>query len=176
MKDQVDDLTRRRIPAAALHSLASPDFRPDYRRLRDGAASCRRADGQAGRPNMAALTATATPEVRADTAALLGLIEPRVIVAGLDRPNIRPIVRPVSGEALEHLKLRRMNRVRRGGRLPAGDDPPLLRRSRGARAVRRVRLVRRRERLGEANRLLLRRSCRASRGRGVASHAPTVAS
>jgi ATP-dependent DNA helicase RecQ len=153
MKDQVDELTRRGIRAAAVHSLASPearraalaaaragalrllyvaperfassaflrlveelpvarfvideahcvsewghDFRPDYRRLRAAADQCRRADGQPGRPPMAALTATATPEVRDDIVGLLGLREPRVIVAGFDRPNIHPRVRPVSGE------------------------------------------------------------------------------
>jgi ATP-dependent DNA helicase RecQ len=37
---------------------------------------------------MAAFTATATGEVRDDVAALLGLREPQVLVAGFDRPNI----------------------------------------------------------------------------------------
>ena len=45
------------------------------------------------------MTATATPEVRGDIVDLLGLSEPLVIVAGFDRPNIHPTVRPVSGEA-----------------------------------------------------------------------------
>ena len=45
------------------------------------------------------MTATATPEVRDDIVELLGLSEPEVIVAGFDRPNIHPAVRPVSGEA-----------------------------------------------------------------------------
>jgi superfamily II DNA helicase RecQ len=75
------------------------DFRPDYRVLREAAASCCRADGQPGRPPMAAFTATATPEVRADVVQLLGLTDPRVIVAGFDRPNIHPAVRPVSETA-----------------------------------------------------------------------------
>ena len=47
---------------------------------------------------MAAPTATATPEVRDDIVQLLGLREPHVVVAGFDRPNIYPRVRPVSGE------------------------------------------------------------------------------
>jgi ATP-dependent DNA helicase RecQ len=64
------------------------DFRPDYRRLRAAAAVCRRSDGLAGRPPMAAFTATATQEVRDDVSALLGLEEPQVLVAGFDRPNI----------------------------------------------------------------------------------------
>ena len=51
---------------------------------------CRRSDGLAGRPPMAAFTATATPEVRDDIVELLGLAEPRIVVAGFDRPNIYP--------------------------------------------------------------------------------------
>ena len=74
------------------------DFRPDYRRLADAARRCRRADGDAARPAMAAFTATATPEVRDDIVALLGLVHPRVFVAGFDRPNIHLEVRRVSGD------------------------------------------------------------------------------
>jgi ATP-dependent DNA helicase RecQ len=153
MKDQVDELNRRAIRAAALHSMLSSDvrqqtlhaaqrgeirllyvaperfasdhflrtlsnlpvarfvvdeahcvsewghdFRPDYRRLKDAAARCRRSDGQAGRPPIAAFTATATPEVRDDIVDLLGLARPRVVVAGFDRPNIELRVRPVAGD------------------------------------------------------------------------------
>ena len=64
------------------------DFRPDYRRLRAAAALCRASDRASGRPPIAAFTATATPEVRDDIVALLGLDEPQVLVAGFDRPNI----------------------------------------------------------------------------------------
>jgi len=168
MKDQVDELTRRGIRAAAVHSLISPaarraaldaaraetlqllyvaperfaspaflrllehlkvarfvvdeahcvsewghDFRPDYCRLREAAAACSRADRQPGRPPMAAFTATATPEVRADVVQLLGLTDPRVIVAGFDRPNIHPAVRPVSGEAEKQRLLPDLVRDRR---------------------------------------------------------------
>ena len=157
MKDQVDELNRRGVRAAALHSMLSGDartealraarsgqlrllyvaperfayeqfvqmlrdgpvarfvvdeahcvsewghdFRPDYRRLRDAAAACRRGDGRAGRPPLAAFTATATPEVRDDIVDLLGLARPHVIVAGFDRPNIHLRVRPVSGENEKH--------------------------------------------------------------------------
>jgi ATP-dependent DNA helicase RecQ len=157
MKDQVDELGRRGIRAAALHSLLQPDarrdalasararelsllyvaperfasdrfldllrelpvarfvvdeahcvsewghdFRPDYRRLRSAAAECRRSDGGAGRPPLAAFTATATPEVRDDIVDLLGLADPRIVVAGFDRPNIGLEVRPVSGDLEKH--------------------------------------------------------------------------
>jgi ATP-dependent DNA helicase RecQ len=153
MKDQVDELNRRGIAAAALHSMLTPearraayraaragecrllyvaperfasdhflqalreipvarfvvdeahcvsewghDFRPDYRRLADAAALCRRSDGNAGRPPVAAFTATATPEVREDIVALLAMTSPHVVVAGFDRPNIMLHVRPVSGD------------------------------------------------------------------------------
>jgi ATP-dependent DNA helicase RecQ len=84
------------------------DFRPDYRRLRAAAGACRRSDGKAGRPPMAALTATATSEVRDDIAALLGLDSPQILVAGFDRPNIYLCVEPVEDdqdkqERLPHL-------------------------------------------------------------------------
>ncbi|MEP6994338.1 MAG: ATP-dependent DNA helicase RecQ [Acidobacteriota bacterium] len=153
MKDQVDELARKGIAAAALHSLASSaqrraaeaamregrlrllyvaperfasasfqrllaevplarfavdeahcvsewghDFRPDYRALADAARRCRRADGAPGRPPITAFTATATPEVREDIVALLGLENPEVFVAGFDRPNLFLDVRKVSGE------------------------------------------------------------------------------
>jgi ATP-dependent DNA helicase RecQ len=157
MKDQVDELNRRGIRAAALHSALSSearreafrlvrsgechllyvaperfasehfvrtlqqipvsrfvvdeahcvsewghDFRPDYRRLKEASSACRRSDGRAGRPPMAAFTATATPEVRDDIVGLLGLSDPRVVVAGFDRPNIALSVRPVSGDIEKH--------------------------------------------------------------------------
>jgi ATP-dependent DNA helicase RecQ len=153
MKDQVDELDRKGIAAAALHSLMPPaereraiaaasagrlrllyvaperfasprfeavlartplarfavdeahcvsewghDFRPDYRALAGAAARCRRADGKPGRPPILAFTATATPEVRDDVVALLGLRDPALFVTGFDRPNLVLDVRRVSGE------------------------------------------------------------------------------
>ncbi|HEY6188531.1 MAG TPA: RecQ family ATP-dependent DNA helicase [Pyrinomonadaceae bacterium] len=57
------------------------DFRPDYLRLRE-------AIEQIGRPQIAALTATATPHVRADIIEQLALSAPRAFVSGFDRPNL----------------------------------------------------------------------------------------
>lgn len=62
-----------------------PDFRPSYRRIAEGAEAL-------GRPPVIAVTATATPEVRADIAEQLGLREPSVLVRGFDRPNLIPSV------------------------------------------------------------------------------------
>ncbi|MCA1816194.1 MAG: RecQ family ATP-dependent DNA helicase, partial [Acidobacteria bacterium] len=57
------------------------DFRPDYLRLKH-------AIEQVGRPQVVALTATATPYVRSDIIEQLGLRSPRAFVSGFDRPNL----------------------------------------------------------------------------------------
>ncbi|MBU0553348.1 ATP-dependent DNA helicase [Myxococcota bacterium] len=57
------------------------DFRPDYVRLGEIIAELRP-------PRLLACTATATPEVRQDISTVLGLIEPRVHVAGFLRDNL----------------------------------------------------------------------------------------
>ena len=57
------------------------DFRPDYLDLPHAIAAL-------GRPPVLAMTATASPQVRDDIIARLGLREPRVLVRGFDRPNI----------------------------------------------------------------------------------------
>jgi ATP-dependent DNA helicase RecQ len=67
------------------------DFRPDYLRLKQATA-------QLGDPQIIALTATATAQVRADIVEQLGLIDPRVFVAGFDRPNLNLSVVPVKTE------------------------------------------------------------------------------
>lgn len=57
------------------------DFRPSFRRIADVAVAM-------GRPQIIALTATATPAVRADIVRELRLRAPRVIVEGFDRVNL----------------------------------------------------------------------------------------
>ncbi len=57
------------------------DFRPDY--LQIGPAIER-----LGHPVVLAMTATASPEVRAEVIQRLGMLHPKVFVSGFDRPNI----------------------------------------------------------------------------------------
>jgi len=57
------------------------DFRPSYLRLKEAIKYC-------GSPVVAALTATATPEVRADIAKQLGLTDYENIISGFARPNL----------------------------------------------------------------------------------------
>ena len=57
------------------------DFRPDYLRLREAAEAL-------GRPQIIALTATATPFVRSDISEQLGLRSPANSIAGFDRHNL----------------------------------------------------------------------------------------
>jgi ATP-dependent DNA helicase RecQ len=144
MKDQVDTLVRKGIPAAGLHGGLSAgeqadalararasdvrllyvaperlaagrtlaalarmriallavdeahcisewghDFRPAYRSV----AAFR---GPLGSPPTIALTATATPEVRADIVAVCALRDPVRVTAGFDRPNLHYVVRRVA--------------------------------------------------------------------------------
>jgi ATP-dependent DNA helicase RecQ len=102
----VSELTVARFVIDEAHCVSQwgHDFRPDYRRLKAAAGFCRAGDRAVGRPPMAAFTATATPEVRDDIVALLGLEQPQVLVAGFDRPNIYLRVEPIDGgEAKERL-------------------------------------------------------------------------
>ncbi len=72
------------------------DFRPEYRQLR--AVRDEFPDA-----SMHAYTATATPEVRRDIAAQLGLKDPLVLVGDFDRPNLTYRVLPRHDEAKQVL-------------------------------------------------------------------------
>src|SRR3954454_23874989 len=67
------------------------DFRPEYQQLAKARENLRAA-------RVLALTATATPEVRRDIADALELRDPRIFVAGFDRPNLFIEVLRVSGD------------------------------------------------------------------------------
>ncbi|MGZ8494183.1 MAG: RecQ family ATP-dependent DNA helicase, partial [Gemmatirosa sp.] len=68
------------------------DFRPSYLRMR-------RVREALGDPVTIALTATATPEVRKDIAAQLGLDQPETVITGFDRTNLHYHVLPVKNDA-----------------------------------------------------------------------------
>ncbi len=68
------------------------DFRPDYLVLGSVAQ-------QLGRPPILALTATATPWLRAEIMERLGLRSPELVVRGVDRPNLFLEVARVRSEA-----------------------------------------------------------------------------
>ena len=75
-----------------------PRLPPDYLRL--GAAI-----EELGRPTVLALTATASPPVRADVVARLGLRDPELVVQGFDRANIRLAVESFHDESSKRERL-----------------------------------------------------------------------
>lgn len=84
------------------------DFRPDYLRLR-GALE------RIGRPQVVALTATATPYVRADIIEQLALKEPRAFVSGFDRPNLSINVTHTQKEREKITRIRALAAEHQGG-------------------------------------------------------------
>jgi RecQ family ATP-dependent DNA helicase len=74
------------------------DFRPDYLQLG-------RVIERLGHPPVIALTATASPPVREDIVAVLGLRDAQQIIRGFDRPNISLRVRRFSDEAAKRRAL-----------------------------------------------------------------------
>ncbi len=84
------------------------DFRPDYRRLGQVVAALQP-------PRLAAFTATATPEVRADIAVQLGMGEHSLHVRGFDRPNLFYAVVKAGGAQDKAQKLVELVRMREGG-------------------------------------------------------------
>ncbi len=154
MKDQVDALLARGIPAAMVNSTLSPseqreaidamrggafklvyiaperfrsraftealrevdialfavdeahclsqwghDFRPDYLRLGEAVEAI-------GSPQVAAFTATATPQVRGDILAHLRLRDPFECVRGFSRPNLSLAITPCEGFEKKFARLR----------------------------------------------------------------------
>jgi ATP-dependent DNA helicase RecQ len=84
------------------------DFRPDYFRLGSVLE-------ELGRPQVAAFTATATPEVRTDIVHRLGLENPSIFVAGFARPNLRFLVTETEREPDKYNRLRDLIRRHRTG-------------------------------------------------------------
>lgn len=89
-------------------SMWGHDFRPDYFRLDRVLESL-------GRPQVAAFTATATPEVRHDIVTHLGLREPRSFVAGFARPNLKLVISHVANEAQKYERLDQLIRENKVG-------------------------------------------------------------
>jgi ATP-dependent DNA helicase RecQ len=92
--DSLGRLKVSRVVIDEAHCISSwgHDFRPDYRRLGDAIAVC-------GRPPVAAFTATATPRVRLDIIANLGLRQPVGRVSGFARENLMMSVVRCRGKA-----------------------------------------------------------------------------
>ncbi|HEY0324325.1 MAG TPA: RecQ family ATP-dependent DNA helicase [Pyrinomonadaceae bacterium] len=84
------------------------DFRPDYLRLRGALESI-------GRPQTLALTATATPYVRADIIEQLALQDPRAFVSGFDRPNLSINVTHTQKEREKITRIRSLTAKHSGG-------------------------------------------------------------
>jgi ATP-dependent DNA helicase RecQ len=80
---EVRDLRPSLVAVDEAHCISAwgHDFRPDYLQLGQLVRAL-------GRPPVVALTATASPPVREDITARLGLRQPKLVVAGLDRPNL----------------------------------------------------------------------------------------
>ncbi|MFN3652189.1 MAG: RecQ family ATP-dependent DNA helicase [Armatimonadota bacterium] len=92
------------------------DFRPAYLVLGEAVR-------RLGRPQVLALTATATPWIRRELIEKLGMREPLVVVHGIDRPNLYLEVRRVEREDEDRRVLRSLL-VEREGDEPA--RPPEL--------------------------------------------------
>jgi ATP-dependent DNA helicase RecQ len=77
------------------------DFRPDYMRLGEALA-------QLDRPQVVALTATATPEVREDILQTLALRDPFVTIRGFERPNLSLNIAHTKSNADKYERLRKI--------------------------------------------------------------------
>jgi ATP-dependent DNA helicase RecQ len=102
-RDFFDTLVRRKVALFVIdeaHCIShwGHDFRPDYMLL--GSIADR-----LGRPPIAALTATATPEVQADIVEQLGLRDPYRSIGDLIRPNLLLEVRRTVNDASKEAEL-----------------------------------------------------------------------
>jgi ATP-dependent DNA helicase RecQ len=84
------------------------DFRPSYLKLKHIIE-------MVGRPVVMALTATATPEVRADIGKELDLKDPKVFVTGFDRPNLKYFALELDDQGKEAEMIRILSAVRGAG-------------------------------------------------------------
>src|SRR5438477_10530813 len=95
------------------------DFRPAYLMLSKAIAAAKR-------PPVLALTATATPQVRADIHANLGLKDPCVIIHGFDRPNLTFGVLSASTDREKDWQLLKLFGKAPSGKLDTGATATLL--------------------------------------------------
>ena len=101
--ERLAELKVRRVVVDEAHCISTwgHDFRPDYRLLTAAVVAC-------GRPPVAAFTATATPQVRADIARSLDLRDPFISVTGFNRPTLTLCVVRCRGERAKREELRRL--------------------------------------------------------------------
>jgi len=99
--NRLAELRVRRIVVDEAHCISTwgHDFRPDYRLLSAAVAAC-------GRPPVAAFTATATPQVRADIVTSLDLHDPFISVTGFNRPTLTLSVIRCRGDRAKREQLR----------------------------------------------------------------------
>jgi ATP-dependent DNA helicase RecQ len=84
------------------------DFRPDYLRMREALEAL-------DRPQVIALTATATDEVRTDILKHLDMREPHVTISGFSRPNLSFNITPTATHDDKYAKLKEIIRRHRTG-------------------------------------------------------------
>jgi ATP-dependent DNA helicase RecQ len=108
--DALNDAKVRLFAVDEAHCIShwGHDFRPDYLRLKE-------AVDRLSRPQIIALTATATAKVRSDIIDQLGLVDPRLLVAGFDRPNLALRVVHVSSEKEKRETLKQIMKTPTGG-------------------------------------------------------------
>src|SRR6267378_57188 len=99
--NRLAELRVRRIVVDEAHCISTwgHDFKPDYRLLSAAVAAC-------GRPPVAAFTATATPQVRADIVTSLDLHDPFISVTGFNRPTLTLSVIRCRGDRAKREQLR----------------------------------------------------------------------